>query len=259
MSMDAWVAAAVFVVVYGLIAIDRWDRTLIAMAGGLLVVILGIIDQEEAFAAVDLNVIFLLVGMMVIASVLARTGLLRLARDPVGDAVPRSPDPAPADPLGRHGRRLGLHRQRDHRRPDDADHPLGRQAPGHLAGALPDRGDLRLEHRRHGDAHRRPAQHPHRLRLRARLRRLPVQPRAGRGPRVPGLRGDHVARVQAPPQGARRATRGRPRADRGEHDQGPTAHDPGADRDGRRRSSASCSTRRWVSSRRRSRWRVPWR
>ena len=74
MSMDAWVAAAVFVVVYALIAIDRWDRTLIAMAGGLLVVILGIIDQEEAFAAVDLNVIFLLVGMMVIASVLARTG-----------------------------------------------------------------------------------------------------------------------------------------------------------------------------------------
>ena len=74
MTMDAWVAAAVFVVVYGLIAIDRWDRTLIAMAGGLLVVLLGIIGQEEAFAAVDLNVIFLLVGMMVIAQVLAKTG-----------------------------------------------------------------------------------------------------------------------------------------------------------------------------------------
>jgi Na+/H+ antiporter NhaD/arsenite permease-like protein len=74
MTMDAWVAAAVFVVVYGLIAFDRWDRTLIAMAGGLLVVLLGIIGQEEAFAAVDLNVIFLLVGMMVIAAVLAKTG-----------------------------------------------------------------------------------------------------------------------------------------------------------------------------------------
>ena len=74
MSMDAWISAAVFVVVYGLIAIDRWDRTLIAMAGGLLVVILGVIDQEDAFAAVDLNVIFLLVGMMVIAQILARTG-----------------------------------------------------------------------------------------------------------------------------------------------------------------------------------------
>ncbi len=74
MTMDAWIAAAIFVLVYALIAIDRWDRTLIAMAGGLLVVLLGIIDQAEAFAAVDLNVIFLLVGMMVIASILARTG-----------------------------------------------------------------------------------------------------------------------------------------------------------------------------------------
>ena len=37
-------------------------------------VVLGILDQHEAFAAIDLNVIFLLVGMMVIASILARTG-----------------------------------------------------------------------------------------------------------------------------------------------------------------------------------------
>ncbi|HEX5589281.1 MAG TPA: ArsB/NhaD family transporter [Candidatus Limnocylindrales bacterium] len=74
MTMDAWIAAAVFVVAYALIAIERWDRTLIAMIGGLLVVALGVIDQHEAFAAVDLNVIFLLAGMMVIASILARTG-----------------------------------------------------------------------------------------------------------------------------------------------------------------------------------------
>lgn len=72
--MDAWIAAAVFIVAYALIALERWDRTLIAMIGGLLVVVLGVIDQHEAFAAIDLNVIFLLAGMMVIASILARTG-----------------------------------------------------------------------------------------------------------------------------------------------------------------------------------------
>jgi Na+/H+ antiporter NhaD/arsenite permease-like protein len=76
--MDAWIAAAIFVVAYALIAIDRWDRTLIALIGGLLVVVLGIIDQNEAFTAIDLNVIFLLAGMMVIASVLARTGFFEL-------------------------------------------------------------------------------------------------------------------------------------------------------------------------------------
>jgi Na+/H+ antiporter NhaD/arsenite permease-like protein len=74
MSMDAWIAAAIFVVAYVLIAIERWDRTVVAMIGGLLVVTIGVIDQHEAFAAIDLNVIFLLAGMMVIASVLARTG-----------------------------------------------------------------------------------------------------------------------------------------------------------------------------------------
>jgi Na+/H+ antiporter NhaD/arsenite permease-like protein len=75
MSMEAWIAAAVFVAAYVLIAIERWDRTLVALLGGLAVVALGVIDQHEAFAAIDLNVIFLLVGMMVIASTLARTGL----------------------------------------------------------------------------------------------------------------------------------------------------------------------------------------
>jgi Na+/H+ antiporter NhaD/arsenite permease-like protein len=72
--MDAWIAGAIFVIAYVLIALERWDRTIVAMIGGLLVVVLGIIDQQEAFAAIDLNVIFLLAGMMVIASILARTG-----------------------------------------------------------------------------------------------------------------------------------------------------------------------------------------
>ncbi|HEX5149185.1 MAG TPA: ArsB/NhaD family transporter [Candidatus Limnocylindrales bacterium] len=72
--MDVWVAGTVFVVAYALIAIDRIDRTIVALLAGMAVVALGIIDQHEAFAAIDLNVIFLLAGMMVIASTLATTG-----------------------------------------------------------------------------------------------------------------------------------------------------------------------------------------
>ena len=73
--MDVWLAAGIFVVAYALIAIEPFDRTLIALLGGLSVIALGVIDQHEAFAAIDLNVIFLLAGMMVIAGSLARTGL----------------------------------------------------------------------------------------------------------------------------------------------------------------------------------------
>ncbi len=72
--MDVFLAGGIFIVAYGLIASERFDRTLVALLGGLLVVALGIIDQEEAFAAIDFNVIFLLAGMMVLAGGLAQTG-----------------------------------------------------------------------------------------------------------------------------------------------------------------------------------------
>ncbi len=72
--MDVFLAGAVFLIAYGLIASERMDRTLVALLAGLLVVVLGVIDQEEAFAAVDFNVIFLLAGMMVLAGGLSQTG-----------------------------------------------------------------------------------------------------------------------------------------------------------------------------------------
>ncbi len=72
--MDVLLAGAIFLVAYALIVSERVDRTLIALLGGLLVVALGIISQEEAFAAIDLNVIFLLAGMMVLAGGLSQTG-----------------------------------------------------------------------------------------------------------------------------------------------------------------------------------------
>ncbi len=78
MTMDAWIAAAIFVAAYALIIVDRWDRTLVALLGAMLVILLGVIDQQEAFRAIDLNVIFLLAGMMVLASTLARTGFFEL-------------------------------------------------------------------------------------------------------------------------------------------------------------------------------------
>lgn len=85
--MDAFLAGAVFLIAYGLIASERFDRTLIALLGGLLVVVLGIIDQEEAFAAIDFNVIFLLAGMMVLAGGLSRTGFFEFV---AGHAIHRS-------------------------------------------------------------------------------------------------------------------------------------------------------------------------
>ncbi|HEX5827462.1 MAG TPA: ArsB/NhaD family transporter [Candidatus Limnocylindrales bacterium] len=75
---DAVVAAVVFLVTYALIATDRIDKTVAALGGGLLMVVLGVVPQEAAFEAIDLNVIFLLAGMMALAHVLGRTGFFAL-------------------------------------------------------------------------------------------------------------------------------------------------------------------------------------
>ena len=75
--MDGWIAAAIFIVAYALIATERIDRTVAALLGGLAMVIVGITRQEEAFAAIDFNVIFLLAGMMMLAGILRRTGFFQ--------------------------------------------------------------------------------------------------------------------------------------------------------------------------------------
>jgi Na+/H+ antiporter NhaD/arsenite permease-like protein len=77
MDFEVIVATVIFVVTYGLIATDRMDKTIAALLGGTTVVVLGIIHQEEAFAAIDLNVIFLLAGMMILAAILRRTGFFQ--------------------------------------------------------------------------------------------------------------------------------------------------------------------------------------
>ena len=56
-----------------------------------------------------------------------------------------------------------------------AGHALHRDGPARLAGAVPDQRDPGVEHRRGGDADRRPAEHPDRLGGGSRFRRLPHQ------------------------------------------------------------------------------------
>ncbi|MCK9310345.1 MAG: ArsB/NhaD family transporter, partial [Candidatus Cloacimonetes bacterium] len=46
-----------------------------AMIGGFIIVLLGIVNQHTAFAAIDWNVIFFLIGMMLVISVMRETGL----------------------------------------------------------------------------------------------------------------------------------------------------------------------------------------
>ncbi|HKI40530.1 MAG: ArsB/NhaD family transporter [Mycobacterium sp.] len=73
------VAVTVFVVAYALIATDRVHKTLVALAGAAIVVALPIINSDDVFysheTGIDWDVIFLLLGMMIIVSVLRQTGV----------------------------------------------------------------------------------------------------------------------------------------------------------------------------------------
>lgn len=68
---------AVFLVTYVIITSERIHRTIAALGGALVLVVLGILTQHRAFEAVDWNVIFLLAGMMIIANVTEKTGVFQ--------------------------------------------------------------------------------------------------------------------------------------------------------------------------------------
>lgn len=72
-----WLAGGIFLLTYALIVTERVHRTVSALLGGVAMILLGLLPQEQAFHAIDWNVIFLLVGMMAIANVVRETGLFQ--------------------------------------------------------------------------------------------------------------------------------------------------------------------------------------
>ena len=77
MRGEELLAGAIFLGIYALIVTEKIHRTLAALLGASLVILLKLVHQREAFAFVDFNVIFLLAGMMIIANVMAKTGIFQ--------------------------------------------------------------------------------------------------------------------------------------------------------------------------------------
>ena len=71
------IALLIFLTVYLTLASGKVPRSILAIIGAMIMITLKIIPQEKAFQYVDWNVIFLLIGMMIIISIIKRTGLLQ--------------------------------------------------------------------------------------------------------------------------------------------------------------------------------------
>lgn len=68
-------ALAIFALTYLLIITEWINKMLAAMIGGFALILTNILTQPQAMTAVDWNVIFFLIGMMLVISVLRETGL----------------------------------------------------------------------------------------------------------------------------------------------------------------------------------------
>jgi Na+/H+ antiporter NhaD/arsenite permease-like protein len=69
------IAAVVFAGALALVALEWAHRTKVALAGAVLMVVVGVLGQEQAIEAVDWATLGLLTGMMVIVGLTERTGV----------------------------------------------------------------------------------------------------------------------------------------------------------------------------------------
>ena len=74
---QTFIALIIFITTLIFVSLEKINRTVIALSGALLFIILRILDQHEAFSAIDFNTIGLLTGMMVMVSIIKRTGLFQ--------------------------------------------------------------------------------------------------------------------------------------------------------------------------------------
>jgi Na+/H+ antiporter NhaD/arsenite permease-like protein len=83
-----WIATAIFILAYALISFELLHRTLAAMLGASIMLVVSytlgtinpefhILSYERAIGAIDMNVVFLLMGMMIIVGILKHTGVFQ--------------------------------------------------------------------------------------------------------------------------------------------------------------------------------------
>ncbi|MGO1368856.1 MAG: SLC13 family permease [Senegalia sp. (in: firmicutes)] len=79
MTLDTgvYMAISIFIITYIFIISEKINRTSIALFGATLLIGLKIISQEYAFDAIDFNTIGLLIGMMIIVSIVKKTGVFQ--------------------------------------------------------------------------------------------------------------------------------------------------------------------------------------
>lgn len=83
----------IFLFTYYLIITEKIPHTLSALFGGIAMVMLKVLPSEKAFHSIDLNVIFLLIGMMIIVHITSESGLFQWIAIKIAKTVRGEPFP----------------------------------------------------------------------------------------------------------------------------------------------------------------------
>src|ERR1051326_5944583 len=85
-----WVSTCVLAITYAVIMSERINRAIIGLLGAGVMVLVGVLDQEEAIKGVDWNTIGLLTGMMILVSISRRSGMFQYVAVKAAQAAKRS-------------------------------------------------------------------------------------------------------------------------------------------------------------------------
>src|SRR5215470_14950859 len=73
------VATAILLATYAAIIWDKLNRSIVALLGASLMILVGALDQDEALRGIDWNTLGLLAGMMILVSISRRSGMFQYA------------------------------------------------------------------------------------------------------------------------------------------------------------------------------------
>jgi Na+/H+ antiporter NhaD/arsenite permease-like protein len=72
-----WVSTCILAVTYATIMSEKVNRAIVALVGAGLMILVGVLDQQEAIRGIDFNTIGLLTGMMILVSISRRSGMFQ--------------------------------------------------------------------------------------------------------------------------------------------------------------------------------------
>jgi Na+/H+ antiporter NhaD/arsenite permease-like protein len=72
-----WVSTCILAVTYACIMSEKVNRAIIALVGASVMIVVGVLDQNEAIKGIDWNTIGLLTGMMILVSISRRSGMFQ--------------------------------------------------------------------------------------------------------------------------------------------------------------------------------------